>query len=252
MSFILDALQKSERERHAGQAPAIDEALNRPPPGPGRAQRQNETALMIRTALTVAAVFLVAGLTWWLLSRGQTPPAQPPAAPEVASTTPPSPTFVAPTEPTLEPAPALRVDPERLAEPLVSDLGADAATLDEVLDDAPESSGPAPQPETEPQPVPPGGETPEIAAEPAPAPAARSPEPLPLKDMPPSFRSEFPALSVQVHVYDPNPLRRFVLINGKKYRETDTLVEGPRVVEIVPEGVVLEHRGTKVLQEMPH
>lgn len=254
MSFILDALQKSERERHAGQAPAIDEALSRPPPGPGRAQRQNETALMIHTALTVAAVFLVAGLTWWLLSRGQTPPAQPPAVPEVASTTPPSPNLAAPAEPPVEPAPALRVDPERLAEPLVSGLGADAATLDEVLDDAPESSGPAPQPGTEPEPAPPGGETPEVAAEPPPAPpvpAARSPEPLPLKDMPPSFRGEFPALSVQVHVYDSNPLRRFVLINGKKYRETDTLVEGPRVVEIVPEGVVLEHRGTKVLQEMP-
>jgi general secretion pathway protein B len=256
MSFILDALQKSERERHAGQAPAIDEALSRPPSDPARTRRRGEAALMIRTALAVAAVFLIAGLTWWLLSRGQ-------AAPEQIATPPPAPAPLAsaPSEPEpasatseIEAAPALRVDPERLAAPLATDLGPDAATLDELLDETPE-------------------QTPAVAAEPAPvvvdaapqavavveppppappAPVARSPEPMPLKDMPPSFRSEFPALSVQVHVYDPNPLRRFVLINGKKYRETDTLVEGPKVIEIVPEGVVLEHRGTRVLQEMPH
>lgn len=259
MSFILDALQKSERERHAGQAPAIDEALSRSPSDPARTRRQGETALMIRTALAVAAVFLIAGLTWWLLSRGhsapdQTQTAAPPPAPAPLASAPAEPEPASATG-EIEAAPALRVDPERLAAQLSADLGPDAATLDELLDETPEKASFL---AAEPAPVVADAAPVAVAAAvveppaPAPAPVARSPEPMPLKDMPPSFRSEFPALSVQVHVYDPNPLRRFVLINGKKYRETDTLVEGPKVLEIVPEGVVLEHRGTKVLQEMPH
>jgi general secretion pathway protein B len=69
--------------------------------------------------------------------------------------------------------------------------------------------------------------------------------------MPPAFRSEFPRLTVDVHVFDSNPLRRFVMLNGKKYRETDTTLDGPRIIEITPEGVVLEHRGSQVLVELP-
>lgn len=252
MSFILDALQKSERERHAGQAPAIDEALHRPPPAPRRARVRDETLLMIRTALAVVAVFLIAGLTWWLLARG--PSAQPPAAEAVsAATSPAEPVTSPPSNP--EPAPALRIDPERLSVPVDAEVGPEAATLDEVLDDSPEAAAPDLPAAASAETMPPSQAAPAPAPTPVPpppsAPVARSAEPMPLKDMPPSFRSEFPALSVQVHVYDANPLRRFVLINGKKYRETDTLVEGPKVVEIVPGGVVLEHRGTRVLQEMP-
>ncbi|ROH87806.1 hypothetical protein ED208_13920 [Stagnimonas aquatica] len=253
MSFILDALQKSERERHAGQAPAIDEALSRPPPDPRRARGRSEAALMIRTALAVVAVFLVAGLTWWLLGTSRHKPVPVPAtadaAPAAAAAAQPA---DSPAELLAEAPTALRIDPERLAVPVDAEVGPDAATLDEVLDDSPETATDSvPPPATERAEVSPAVAAAPVVATPTPPPAVRAPEPMPLKDMPPSFRSEFPALSVQVHVYDANPLRRFVLINGKKYRETDTLVEGPKVVEIVPEGVVLEHRGTRVLQEMP-
>lgn len=252
MSFILDALQKSERERHAGQTPAIDEALTRPLPEPRRGRRQDETALVIRTVLIVSAVFLIAGITWWLLSRTQgsespavAEPSVPPAA-EVAVTAPPP----APAEDMVAvppPSTPMRVDPERLQAPINSaDLGPDAASLDELLDEAPEEAPAATPPPVDALPQ----EAPAEPVAPPPPPPSRNTV-KPLKDMPPSFRSEFPALSVQVHVYDPNPLRRFVLVNGKKYRETDTLVEGPQVVEIVEHGIVLDQRGTRVLIEMP-
>lgn len=234
MSFILDALQKSERERQAGQAPALDEALHRPPPAPRSRHRHSEAALMLRTGLAVSAVFLIAGLLWWLLSRsGAEDGAVPP--PPVLAAEPPS-------APAPEPSPALRVDPERLASPALAarpEPEAPAAdSLDELLDDVP----PEPEPAEAPAPAPPPA--PVVAAPVAP------PALMPLKDMPPSFRAEFPALSVQVHFHDANPLRRFVLVNGRKYRETDNLVEGPRVVEIVPEGIILDLRGTRVLLEI--
>lgn len=84
-------------------------------------------------------------------------------------------------------------------------------------------------------------------SKPAPPPGAKR-----LSDMPPAFRTQFPVLTVEVHNYDAdNPLKRFVIINGRKYRETDTLVEGPRLLEITPGGVVLDQSGTKVIKSIP-
>ncbi|WP_295687948.1 general secretion pathway protein GspB [uncultured Nevskia sp.] len=96
-------------------------------------------------------------------------------------------------------------------------------------------------------------------AGPAPAPAVRqaAPAPVPtpasaasvqrLKDMPPAYRAEFPPISIDVHVYNDNPQRRFVLINGRRYREGDALSEGPRIAQIVPEGIVFDWRNEQVL-----
>lgn len=68
-----------------------------------------------------------------------------------------------------------------------------------------------------------------------------------LKDMPAAYRAEFPPLSVDVHVYNADPQRRFVLVNGKRYREGDPLAEGPRIAEIVADGLVVDWRNERVL-----
>lgn len=100
------------------------------------------------------------------------------------------------------------------------------------------------------------------ATSPAPAavPAVRVPAPAPaltqpdspasarrLKDMAPAYRAEFPPITIDVHVYNDNPQRRFVLINGRRYREGDVLSEGPRIAQIVPEGIVFDWRNEQVL-----
>lgn len=56
-----------------------------------------------------------------------------------------------------------------------------------------------------------------------------------------------PDLHLDIHVYSEQSAERFVFINMKKYRENETLTEGPAVRHIAPEGVVLEHRGTAFL-----
>jgi general secretion pathway protein B len=68
-----------------------------------------------------------------------------------------------------------------------------------------------------------------------------------LREMPPDYRADFPALSIEVHVYERETARRMVMINGHRYHEGERLAEGPLVVEIVREGIVFEHRGEKVL-----
>lgn len=248
MSLILDALKKAEQDRHAGQAPALDELLVRRAPPVARRRRDAQQDVLAMAAIITAVLFAVAGLVYWAWPADKGPAT---AAVAVAAVT-----AAASADESLEPpAPALRVDPERLATPLaeVPEEGVDAtdtdatqaATMDELDGDQPVRSTPRIAASSEP------AVQPTIIAEPTPAPVVVENNIRPLKEMPPVFRSEFPKLSVDVHVYDDNPLRRFVLINGKKYRETDTLIDGPKVVEITPSGVVVEQRGNKVLIELP-
>ena len=50
-------------------------------------------------------------------------------------------------------------------------------------------------------------------------------------------------LHLDIHVFSPNPNDRFVFINMSKLREGSTLSEGPVVEKITPDGVVLRHEG---------
>jgi general secretion pathway protein B len=58
---------------------------------------------------------------------------------------------------------------------------------------------------------------------------------------------QLPDLHLDLHVFDGRPGDRFVFINMNKYGENATLSEGPLVAEIVPDGVILEYLGTRFL-----
>ncbi|WP_114280127.1 general secretion pathway protein GspB [Thioalbus denitrificans] len=75
-------------------------------------------------------------------------------------------------------------------------------------------------------------------AEPQPA-AARIPW---LEELPGEVRRALPGLSINVHVYNREPARRFVLIGMRKYREGQRIGEdGPVVERITPEGMVIDY-----------
>ncbi len=59
--------------------------------------------------------------------------------------------------------------------------------------------------------------------------------------------TELPDLHLDIHVWSEQPRGRFVYVNTVKYREGESLGEGPRVAAIVREGVVLEYRGERFL-----
>ena len=52
-----------------------------------------------------------------------------------------------------------------------------------------------------------------------------------------------PALHLDLHVYSNQVQQRFVFVNSRKYREGDTLAEGPVVERITPDGAVLNFQG---------
>lgn len=261
MSLILDALKRAEQERNAGQVPTMDTLLAKTIPARSNPQAppRSNAAVAISLVTLLVAIAVSAYLLWLR------PQAAPAAVVVAAAPVIPAPAAITEQLPT---APPLRVDPERL-EPLLSDEPIEDPS--EVSDAA---SEPIPAAVQQLQPAPatqavgtvnPGPALPEQLAEPAPV-VISPPVPQvtaetvaslaatavkPLNDMPASFRSGFPVLKLDVHFYDDNPLRRFTLINGKKYRETDTLAEGPRIVEISLDGVIVDHNGTKVLLELP-
>lgn len=56
-----------------------------------------------------------------------------------------------------------------------------------------------------------------------------------------------PDLHLDIHVFSDVPADRFVFINMSKHREGSTLEEGPLVSEITPLGVVLDYSGRTFL-----
>ncbi|MGH8282214.1 MAG: general secretion pathway protein GspB, partial [Gammaproteobacteria bacterium] len=69
----------------------------------------------------------------------------------------------------------------------------------------------------------------------------------PLDTLPLAFQQSLPPLHLDVHSYAQKPSDRFVIINMQRYQAGDTLKEGPKVIRIVPEGVILDYNGQRFL-----
>ncbi len=82
-------------------------------------------------------------------------------------------------------------------------------------------------------------------------PKSRPKEKIPLyDDLPEDIQSVLGPLEVNVHMYSPNPSERRVFINMKGYREGDAMEESDfKVVEITPNGVVIDYGKGKALLE---
>jgi general secretion pathway protein B len=283
MSLILDALKRAERERRGEAGPAPAEL---PPPAVRVAPRRERdwvwTAVVVG-GLGLSAFLLwdafrkppvPAAPPPAPAPQAQAPAAPPAQAPVIVARPAPPPASVVPgtegvaslddltDEPVLEGAPAAPLPKPVPAKPA---RAKPAATAGSEPRPSTIATTPAPPPaaaevrtdaqvEARPPPAQPAPDPAPAEARPAQPPAAEVPpaltQPAPLRkfrEMPPDYRADFPALRVEIHVYEKEPARRFVMINGRRYREGERLAEGPALVEIVPEGMVLEHRGEKVL-----
>jgi general secretion pathway protein B len=60
-------------------------------------------------------------------------------------------------------------------------------------------------------------------------------------------RHALPKLNLSLHVYDPIPARRFVVINGKRYVEGDTVDAKVQLQQIVRDGIECAVDGTRFL-----
>ncbi|EIT70404.1 MULTISPECIES: general secretion pathway protein GspB [Hydrocarboniphaga] len=273
MSFILDALRKAERDRNLGQAPGLQDVAM----APDDTRRKAESPQPMPRLLVLAGLVLLVCLGLYLIFRPQheTRPAPPlPPGKITATVRGPAPPPSGIGAETQEPA-----QTEEALAPAI-DASANLASLDDLTGSNPPSpvATPAAAPEPEPQsdfvvhPEPPRGanfrsetpipgpsatapETPEASMRSsafdqpaAPTSAAAAPaNATALESMPQSYQAAFPTFSVDVHVWDSNPQKRFVLVNGRRYREGDTLTAGPKLVEIAQQGLIVDYNGERVL-----
>jgi general secretion pathway protein B len=207
MSFILDALKKSESERQRKGTPGIADV----PQGSAKSGGK-QWAWIIGILLSVNLAVL-GGLM--MRSDPVPQPVQEPASTEQP------------------PGAEAELPSERFAE-----IVADAKTKQPGA-----TVGPGDALHTE-SPLPSAGTTPENAA------AGRAI----VVDGLPSFNElrangtlQMADLHLDIHVYSSTPSERFVFINMSRYKEQATLAEGPEIREITPDGVILEHLGTRFL-----
>jgi general secretion pathway protein B len=251
MSFILDALKKSEGDRQRQAGPGLFE-LRVAPPRP----RFPLWSIVVAALLGVNA--LVFG--GWLVVRASRSEATatPAQIPVVAASVAPSAVTAgagALSPAATSPGAALPANPYPQA--LTSE-----ASVPAVASRMPEAARSAPRdPELAALDATPDAGVERADLEPAiEAPAARGNSfpgvrtqstGLPTRDElhSPAIAS-LPELRLDLHVYDADPARRFVLINMHRLHEGDSLPEGVRVDRITEEGAELDYQGTRFL--LPH
>lgn len=210
MSFILDALKKSEAERQRNAAPGFADI----PRGQDRPRSQR----WLWVVGGLLAVNLVVLLAVFLLPASE-PDARVPVTASPPATGEGEQAFAAIV------AEARKNRPEQ-----------EPPTTSEPPRPAPSDSAAAPARQ----------QRAATQAEPA-SRGTVSESPASFQDLRAAGVLQLPDLHLDIHVYSDTPAERFAFINMSKYTERDTLKEGPRVREITPEGVVLEQAGTTFL-----
>ncbi|MGB5438973.1 MAG: general secretion pathway protein GspB, partial [Gammaproteobacteria bacterium] len=64
-------------------------------------------------------------------------------------------------------------------------------------------------------------------------------------ELPLELRSGFSPPRLDVHVYDEEPSRRFILVDLQRYVEGDTLGNGAKLEKILPGSIQLYYQGTR-------
>ncbi len=242
MSFILDALRKSEAARRRSEAPDLFATM---PAAPEPARTHASWPLWLLGA--VAALSLTATL-WLLAQRMPETPKVPPIADTAAQAAPRSASIdndtIAAPDPATTSTPVMPASvPASVPEP--SPTTAQAPPLDRtppVAATLPPPATPLTSPTREP-PEPP----PEPADIPPPLPPAGSA--VTLAELDPAVRKLLPPLKLSMHLWNETAAQRFVILDGQRLREGDLL--GELVIErITREGAVLVWRGGQLRIEL--
>ncbi len=238
MSYILDALKKSEQERELGQVPTINTVHHAYP-----IKAKTAWPWIAGGALLINAV--LGGVVYWYINDesrdhvnkeasvathgqagitpgSQAPTVNEPQADSAANPTDPSATL---TWPDGEEDAALQSD-DSFNDPMLDNTGNAPVPENLPLAEAVNPSVAQPEPSE-----------PEQATQ-----QDSSAIPL-LSDMDQPFRASTPPLSIDVHVFSKNIAERFVFVNMVKYREGQMINGQVLLREITPEGVVVNFKG---------
>ena len=215
MSFILDALRKSEIERQRQSGPSMAEFPV------ARTDRRLPAALL---AIGFLLAVNLAVVLFFMLRGSRAPEAAAPATSiAVSSAVPGAPAAVTPA-PTTGNAPEILPTPgdEFAIEPV--------QPFDGLATEPPDAPDPTLIPDA---PLSHPGVTYSEAL------------PGPPESLPAEGAGGLPELSIDLHIYADDPGKRAVFINGRRYVQGARILEGPVVEEITRDGAVLSYHGRR-------
>jgi len=214
MSYILEALKKSDQQRQRGATPTL--------------QVGQITAAAPRRPLLVyygplAAVLLGAGITIGWLRPWQ--PEQPHAEAEPIAAK-------SPIQIPQQAAQARLTAPPEMPNKTAQEFPASNSTLPvqpvpEVADMKPVTGVAASMPEKTV----------------SPADVALEQRAIPMAELPLQIQQEIPAMAVQLHAYSNNPNESLVSINSIRLREGGSLTPDLRLEQITPDGMIFSYKG---------
>ena len=241
MSYILEALKKSDQQRQQGATPTLTSVQI-----PAEETRPRTLSWIVLPA----AILFVAGILIGWLQPWKTEPARPPVA-EISAA--PAPAVQASPSPAPASVPAAPPEalPARTAPLQATPAAAIVATPPNPGAPArpalatPATPGPALQESVAAASKPP-------AADPVPAtskaPAVAEQKPIAKADLPPAIQQELPKLSVSIHAYSSKPAKRVVSVNDQLLYEGDTLAPGLILEQITPDGMIFSYKGFRFSQ----
>jgi general secretion pathway protein B len=249
MSFILDALKKSETDRARQSGPALYE-VKVPPPRHG-------LPLWALVVVLLLAVNLAIGM-WMLLRHAPRTAADgardsAAAAPGSNSVAPPAAAAAAvPAQPLAGPPATLPTQTVGAQQPPMPSAGtmpagaeapagaATGAAHEPAAAGARESANPEDYEPAAPAAPPVQGAESHVRRGTA--------DGVPLyQEVATQQGGSLPQLRLDLHVYAAQPSQRFVMINMRKLREGESTPEGARVESITPDGAVLSYNGARFL-----
>jgi general secretion pathway protein B len=226
MSYILDALRKSDQLRQRGAAPTLllGQTVTMAPKQPA----------LLQYGL-LAFVLLAAGVAiGWL--RPWQPEAVAPAPASVIAK-PPVPAQQPVPQPVIASAPVAQTPAAPAATPAPAPAKPRASTsLKQHKQSAPPRTA---------------AEVPKKAAAPVqerapggtPAGAAPLPAVMPMAELPLAVQQELPPMSISVHAYSSKPADRLVGINNRLLHEGQEVAPGLKLEQITPDGMILSFKG---------
>ncbi len=243
MSFILNALRKSEQERQALQAETVNSKIL-----PAQPQQNYSKTTKLLVFLVFANVLMIVGFVWFIRNNLMSPPDITAAA--ISSQLPVQ-------KIKLEPEASAKATQPEKTEP-------DVASIAELIDEK--------KPEPAPLPVKPviakkpvtnalkqpaaarNSELPVTAAEVQ----ADTPEIIPslkdipfLSDLPFNFRQTVPQFTINVFVYSQAPEERFVMIDMIKYKTGQQIKDAMELKEIRPDSLVVVYQNQEFQIKRP-
>lgn len=244
MSYILDALRKSDQQRQRGAAPTL--LL-----GQATAVAPKQPALLSYGVF--ALILLGAGIAIGWLRPWQPQSAAPAPAAIAAKPSEPEPGQVPMSRPDF--VPTLERDPQHSAPDTQAVPAPAAPALAQAHSVTPANiekrnaparierrNAPAKAVAQAPKKAAPMQVPDETAGTPT-ADSAPAKNVISMSELPLALQQELPPMTVTVHAYSGTPADRLVGINNRMLREGDSVAPGLKLEQITPEGMVLGYKG---------